>query len=485
MRFLRRSLVGLFLLSLTVGILAYAGQTIRAAIEERQAQEERPREARERVFAVNVVTFEPATVTPVMTGFGEVRSRRTLEVRATASGTVVELSENFEEGGRVAAGELLLRVDPSDAQAALDVAGTDLAEAEAELREAAAALELAEDDVASAREQLALRRQALERQQNLWERGLGTEAAVETAALAEAAAKQAVLSRRQALAQAAARVDQAQTALARRRIALAEAERTRAETELHARFGGTLGNVTVVEGGLVQNNERLAELVDPDALEVAFRVSNTEYARLLDDAGALVPAEVTVTLDVLGLDLTTRGVITRESAAVGVGQTGRQLFARIDQAKGFRPGDFVTVEVAEPELQFVARLPASAVDSAGSVLVLAEDDRLEVAEVNVLRRQGDDVLVRARALAGREVVAERSPLLGAGIKVRPLREGDAAAPEEPAMVELSDERRARLVAFVEASDRMPEEAKRRVLAELAKPQVPAQVVARIEARMGG
>ena len=484
MRFLRRSLTGLFLLSLTAGLLAYAGQMIRGAVLERQAQEDRPFPSRERVFAVNVVRFEPETAAPVMNSFGEVRSRRTLEVRATAGGTVVALAGAFEEGGRVRQGDLLLQVDASDAQSALDVAVTDLAEAEAELRESAAALELAHDDVASAREQLALREQALARQRNLKERGAGTEASVETAALAEASAKQAVLSRRQALAQAEARADRAENALARRRIALAEAERDLADTELYAEFSGTLSDVTAVQGGLVQNNERLARLVDPDALEVVFRVSNAEYARLLDDSGQLIAARVEAALDVSGVDLTAEGIVERESAAVGEGQTGRLLFARIDDANGFRPGDFVAVRIAEPELPFVARLPATAVDAAGTVLVLNDDGRLEEADVEVVRRQGDDVLARADRLRGREVVAERLPLLGAGIKVRPLRSIEAGPAESASMVVLSEERRARLIAFVEDNDRMPEAAKQRILAQLSKPEVPLQVVEGIESRMG-
>jgi len=360
-----------------------------------------------------------------------------------------------------------------------------LSEAEAEQREAVAALELAGDDVASAREQLALRSSALERAQGLFERRIGSEAAVESAALAEASAKQSVLSRRQALAQAEARVDQAAATLQRVNIALAEAERRLAETELYAAFTGTLSDVTVVEGGLVQNNERLAELVDPDALEVSFRVSTSEYTRLLDDAGKLIPSEVSVTLDVLGADLSAKGVISRESAAVGEGLTGRLLFAKLSGAKGFRPGDFVTVNVNEPSLRFAMALPATAVDAANTVLVVGEEDRLDVVTVDVLRRQGDDVLVRSRELRDRLVVTERTPLLGAGIKVRPVRPDDSTEPEAPAMVELTAERRAKLVAFVEGNKRMPEAAKKRVLAQLEKPEVPAQMIERLESRMGG
>ena len=57
MRFLRRSLVGIFLLSLTVGVLAWAGTTFYGALQTRWAQEERVRPARERIFAVNVLTI--------------------------------------------------------------------------------------------------------------------------------------------------------------------------------------------------------------------------------------------------------------------------------------------------------------------------------------------------------------------------------------------------------------------------------------------
>ena len=67
--------------------------------------------------------------------------------------------------------------------------------------------------------------------------------------------------------------------------------------------------------------------------------------------------------------------------------------------------------------------------------------------------------------------------------MRPIRRG--AAPEAPEMVELTDERRAKLVAFVEANSRMPADVKQRVLTRLAEPKVPAQMIQRLESRMGG
>ncbi len=483
MRFLRQSLVGLFLASLTLALLVYAGQLVMSAVQVRMGDERAPPKARERVFAVNVITARMETITPVMQAFGQVQSRRTLELRAASAGRVIWLADTFVEGGVVRAGDVLVRIDPADAQAALDRVQSDVLDARAEARDAKRALVLARDELEAARDQAELRDRAFRRQQDLQSRGVGTAAAVEIAELAAAAARQAVLSRRQAVAKSKGRVDQAATRLARAGIALQGAERDLEDTTLVAGFDGTLGAVSLVEGRLVSPNEKLAELVDPAALEVTFRVSTAQYARLLDESGMLVPAMVTASLDVTGAGLEAQGRISRDSASSGEGQSGRLIFARLQDAPGFKPGDFVTVTVQEPALNKIARLPASALSSSGKVLVLGDGDRLEEIAVVLLRRQGDDVLVRGDGLAGREVVTGRTPLLGAGIRVRPLRK-EALVPAA-AMLELSEERRARLMAFVEASGRMPDEVKAQVLEQLAEVRVPVRLVERIEARMGG
>jgi membrane fusion protein (multidrug efflux system) len=414
--------------------------------------------------------------------FGSIQSRRTLELRAAVGGRVVELAPDFEDGGEVQAGQVLVKLDRADALAEVARAKSAVLDAEAEGRDAARALDLARDEQAAAEEQAALRTRAFQRQSDLADRGVGTATATETAELAASSARQAVLARRQIVTQTEARIDQAASLLSRSQIALADAQRRLDETTIAAPFSGSLSSVLVVEGRLVSANERLAELIDPDDLEVSFRLSTAQYARLIDADGNLIKADLTATLDVAGLDLEAIGKITRASAAAGEGASGRLIFASLTQAPGFKPGDFVTVRVREPELENVIRLPSSALDAQARVLVLDGENRLEAVNVQVLRRMGDEVLVRGD-IAGREVVEARSPLLGAGIAVKPLRPG--AALEEPAMVELTEERRAKLVAFVKASTRMPEAAKARVLAQLAEPQVPAQMIERLESRIGG
>ncbi|MCC5970751.1 MAG: biotin/lipoyl-binding protein [Pararhodobacter sp.] len=490
MRFMTRSLVAVLLAAMTLGLLGLAAGTIRTTLEERAERSQMPRTARERVFAARVVAIETGARTPVLSAFGEVRARRTLELRAPVAGRVLEIAPGVEDGAEVRAGQWLLRLDPVDASAARDLARNDLARAEAELRDAIRALDLAQQDRAESEAQADLRQRAFERRRTLTERGVGSEAVVEEAELAFAAARAAVIARRQAEAQAEARTETAETALERQRIALAEAERRLNDTELVAAFDGILADFTVQAGGLVGTNERLGQVVDPDALDVAFRLSTAQYLRLLDDTGALIPVPGEVALELGGLEISSPVTLSRVSPSVGEGQSGRLIFADLAAPRGFRPGDFVTIRITEPQLPDVALVPAAAVDTEGGVLVLAADERLEAGRVEILRRQGDMVLIRAPHLEGREIVAARNPLLGEGIRIRPLRdaalESDAAPePQASGLVPLDAERRAALIARVEGNARMPAPVRSRILAQLQDDQVPALLLERLENGMQG
>jgi len=484
MQFLRRSLIGLFLMAVTLALFAWAGNTVRLAVQERINAEPRSFPQREQVLSVNVVDVIPGVIAPELVVFGELASANTLDIRALAGGTVLEVSPNFVDGGRVDTGEVLVRIDPRDAQSARDRLAADLRDAEAELRDADRALILAQDELEAATGQVTLRQRALTRQRDLADRGVGTAAAIETAELAVSAANQAVLSRRQSLAQTQARLDQAATRLDRARLNLADADRALDDTEITAAFAGTLSGVSVARGERVTANEALGKLIQKDDLEVSFRLSTAQYSRLVGEDGNLINAPVAVALEAQGLTLTAEGQITRESAMVGDGQTGRLLFAKIDTTAALRPGDFVTVSVTEPELRGVARVPSTAVGANETVLMLGEENRLVEVSVEVLRRQGDDVLIRGPQTYGQQIVAERSPLLGQGIAVQPIDpDAEPVAPEPVEMIALEDDRRAKLIAFVEDS-RMPPPVKTRIIGQLEQDEVPSDVVANIEERMG-
>ncbi|MGP9803646.1 efflux RND transporter periplasmic adaptor subunit [Paracoccus sp. NSM] len=420
MRFLTRSLAGLFLTFITLGLLFLAVFQIWQAAEQRRAGGGPGFRPAEQVFTARLITLEPGQITPQMQVFGTIQSRRQLELRAGAAGQIVFLDPAMQEGGAVTAGQVLVRIDPSAAQAALDSREAERDDAQGNLADRRRSVAIAAEDLAAAERQYDLRQAAVARQQDLAGRGLGTSTERENVELAASTAEQAVISRRAALADAESAVTAAENALRRAEIALTEARRALADTELRAGFDGRVTAVSAVEGGLVGMNEQLATIIDPAALEVQIPLSLDQFARLLAGGRAIEGVPVAVVLDGTAGQVAIDAVLDRSAASVAEGGAGRQVFARLQGADTpLRPGDFVRVRIAEPVLDQAAQIPASAVGGDGAVLVADDEGRLSSTPVEVLRRQGDDLIVAVPApLSGARIVAERAPQLGTGIRVR-------------------------------------------------------------------
>jgi len=300
-----------------------------------------------------------------------------------------------------------------------------------------------------------------------------------------ATAEQTSASRAQMLLTSEIKIDRNRLRLERAKIALSEAERALKKTEHRAPFAGLVSDVNVVLGGLATPNERVGLLIDPTALEAAFRVTNAQFARLLDDEGELRKVDVAVSLELDEHPLTVEGVIDRAGAVIEPGETGRLIFAKIKAktATLLRPGDFVTVSISEPPLQNVARLPAAAVTEEGELL-LVEDERLTAITVRILHRLADDIVVSG-APEGAVYVAERSPQLGKGVKVKVIGEDNAPAPVAADLIALDPEKQEQMIAWVEANKRLPAEMKTRILKRLRTGKAPQRMIDRLNQRMGG
>ncbi|MEO1291582.1 MAG: HlyD family efflux transporter periplasmic adaptor subunit [Pseudomonadota bacterium] len=433
MRFVTRAATGLMIfvlgaVLLVAGLKPYwgciTGIGSYECVLDKKAKKRRGGDA-EREYAVRMGTISLRSVAPTIDAFGQIVSGRTLELRAPLAGRLVRTGKAFRDGGVATEGDLLFAIDPADPEARRADAAALLVEAEAEASEAKGAVSLAQAEYQAAVSQRALRQRALERQQSLLVRGFSTDAAIETAKLAVAEAERAVITRDQARSAAARRLAQAEQGVMRAQIALDDAQRDLGDAEVRARFSGYVDGVDATLGRLVGVNERLGSLIDPSALEVAFKISNRDFARLLDEAGHLRRSPARVGLDLGARVVATGAEIDRVDATVDQRQGGRVVFARLTDAPGtvLRPGDFVSVTVEEPVLTDVAVLPRSAVTGRNTVFLVGEDQRLTEVAVPVLRRLGDRLVIGGPELAdlvGARFVIERLPQLGPGIKVRSL-----------------------------------------------------------------
>ena len=343
-------------------------------------------------------------------------------------------------------------------------------------------------DVAAIERYIVLRRQDVERKQQLRRRKLVTQPVLDAAILAVSGDEQSLIAKRQALLTGTVRIDKAQREIEHTLIALRDAEQARDRANYKAPFSGRLTDVSATLGRRVGQNEQLGLLIDPGALEVAFRVRDVDFGRMLGKSGQqLAPLRVKVTLNLGNQALSLNGTLDRPAAVVDQDQGGRTVFARLTGAarSSFRPGDFVTVSIEEPPLENVAVIPARAATGDGRILLIDEDNRLQDIKTTVLRRQNRDLVVTGVPF-GRRYVRVRLPHLAQGIKVKLLgtrgRDESSGEGARRDMVSLTDERRKALIAAVKSSRRIPEVRKLKILTVLSHAEAPRTLVERIERR---
>ncbi|MEM7377960.1 MAG: HlyD family efflux transporter periplasmic adaptor subunit [Pseudomonadota bacterium] len=482
MRFLLRALSGVFLLALTLGLLVLGvGVLIQAGADGDDRGGGRP--AQERVYTVSVAPVQLATLSPVSRAFGRLQSWQTADVRSASAGTVTAMGDAVRDGGRVSRGDLLFEIDPVTAENTLASRETDLAEARTELTDAQRALELSIEELAAAESQHRLRERALVRAQDLKRRGFDTDAGVESAELALASSAQALVTRKQAIAQGEARVARAEIGIERRVLARDAAVRDLEDTRIHAPFEGVLSEVDAVVGRRVGANERLATLIDPTALEVAFRVSVEAFANLVDVQGEVLRQPLTVEFEMGERDIQLQARISRISAEVGDGQSGRLVYAELQPPLpgALTVGDFVTVAIEEPALSGVALIPRVAATDDGRVLVVDEEDRLVELRSTVERRQGDSLIVSGLPTDARLVLA-RTAQLGPGVRVKTI--GPDRQIEQRETVKLTAAQQTQLRAVIGNNNRMPADVKARLLERIDSGEISAAMWQRFENRMG-
>ena len=88
---------------------------------------------RQTPMLVETITANEQTYTPMITAMGTVEARDEVWLRPRVNGEIIYRSENFIPGGFVRQGEVLVRIDPSDYEAALQQAQSNLRQAEADL----------------------------------------------------------------------------------------------------------------------------------------------------------------------------------------------------------------------------------------------------------------------------------------------------------------------------------------------------------------
>lgn len=408
--------------------LVILGLAIAVFMALKASRPEPPRAApEERAWLIDTQVVEPARRHPVLTLYGEVANPDRLTVRAPLSARVDSVP--VENGTAVDRGTLLVALDSRDFQPVLDRAQANLADLEAQIRQAEASHETDRAALALEREIVANAETALNRNRDLRQRNLASQADVDNARDTLSQARLSLNTRRERLATFDARLAGLK---ARRDAAAADVAAARRDIDrarVTAPADGLIGPVEVTTGALVNANAALLDFFPWAGFELRALIPSSRVDTL---AAAMANGNApNARARENGLELR----LTRLAGeASGEGVTG--LFEFNETSRALRVGQVLTVELDLPAVEDAVAIPRSALYG-NDHLYRIRDGRLERVRIERLgaASEPDDggrgqLLVRAPALsAGDRIATTQLPNAVDGLKVRWQDEASGAAAE--------------------------------------------------------
>jgi multidrug efflux pump subunit AcrA (membrane-fusion protein) len=382
--------------------------------------EQAPPAVQERIWRVEVVRARPERLAPELTLYGRVETPDLLRATASAAAWVTEVA--VRDGDRVAAGDLLLRLDERDFEPRVAQVKAQIAELEAELASERNRNETDRLALEQERRLLTLARDAVARQERLKSQQVGAEQALDEAEQAAVQRALAATQREQTIADHPTRVRALEARLASNRARLKELELEFERATILAPYDGIVSGVEVTTGDQVARGAVLVRMFALDSLQVRARIPAPYQAELvtaLRETGGL-PATAQIGDMELTLELDR---IAGEAGPSGIDG----LFRVTGDPAALRLGQMLTLRLARPPRDDVIAVPFRAVYGGGRLYKL-EDGRMVGVDVQTLgERRGPDgeerLLVRSPQLkAGDLIVTTHMPNAMDGLRVETLEQ---------------------------------------------------------------
>ncbi|MDH3303706.1 MAG: efflux RND transporter periplasmic adaptor subunit [Gammaproteobacteria bacterium] len=304
--------------------------------------------ARSADVAVSVMTPVATPFRPSVRLNGVVQARTVTRIIPQVTGRVIKVSSAFRPGASVARGEVIVVIDPSDYELAVE---RTLAEIEAARSE----LTRLEAEAAAERE--------------IW-RGQFPDRKIPD-----------LIARVPQIAASKARIRSGEAAREAAELALSR-------TTVRAPFDARILETELDVGQVVGTNAAVGSMFSIDSLEIVVPVS-AEQRRLI---GPLDGQRVSIIMPTSN-DGVMDGKLLRAAAALDERTRLGTLYVATENPDRLTVGEFVTVEIEGQDTPDSYRVPASALTSRDRLWVI-EDGRLAARNVDVLGREAEMAVVR-------------------------------------------------------------------------------------------
>lgn len=380
----QRLLVGAAILAAAAGIAFGLAKGLR--------QEPPKREIDDRALLVDVLALETMSAQLAVRSQGTVLPRTQTTLGAEVGGTIVEISPKFIPGGVFRAGEVLLRIDATDYRVAVRQAEALVKQRKIEF-----------DGAAKLRQQ-----------------GYRAEAEYASAAAALASAE----------------------------AELVRAQRNLERTEIRLPYEGMVLSKDADLGQFVSPGARLGVTFATDYAEVRLPLTDQDLAFVdlpeateIAETGAAQGPAVTLSATRMGKPADWEARIVRSEGVVDEKSRVTYAVARIDdpyclhrEGIPLPVGTFVTADIAGRAMDDVIRVPRSALRAASQLLIVDDDNRIRIREVDVIRADARSAYIGGGVEAGERIAvsAIETPLNGMYVRTTDRPEADEGKAEKVA-----------------------------------------------------
>jgi RND family efflux transporter MFP subunit len=325
---------------------------------------------------------------------GRVQASRRVSLSAAATGPVSWVSPSLRAGGYFAADEVILRVDSTDYETALERAKSTLAQAETDARHAAEELER--------NSTLAVQRLISESQLRDLQRQADN---------------------------TAGRVRDA-------RGAVNQAELDLRRSEIRAPFATIVESTSIDLGQHVGRGQALAVLLSADEVEVRLPLALNQLSYLNIPLGMRgeLPADIAPEVQIsgrLGDSMQHwQGRLVRMEASIDVASNAVQAIVRVDQTTSEIPlpvGLYVQASVQGRQVDNIIALPRDVIRGNNRVLVVDTENRLWYREVDIMRLENDRVLIQGGLQDGERICLSPIQAVIDGMRVNVVAESPVLA----------------------------------------------------------
>lgn len=370
--------------------------------------------AKERSWLVETVVAQPQTLAPTLTLYGQIETPALLNAAAPDKSRVVTIS--VKEGDAIGQGQLLLALDERDFLPKLRQAEAQAEELRALIK--SEQLRYRNDKVAIDHERaiLKLSRSAVKRAEQLKQRKLGSEVALEEAQEALKRQQLALTSRQLSLDDHSARLQQLHARLIHAEADVELAQLNLERSRIVAPFDGFVEKLSVAPGDQVNEGQVLMTLYPIDKLELRAKLPAAFQHEIQQSLVAGMPLQAEA--DYAGAKLQLRlERLSGQADSRGIDA----LFSIQSGQQWLRLGATVSATLQRPAIADAIALPYSAVYDNRRIYRVV-DQRMQAIDIDILgeyQRDGQTLLLArsSQLQAGDPIITTQLPGAVSGAKV--------------------------------------------------------------------